>query len=187
MENTIKIINVNMDVKKVTEYNDNTKKITMIKESKKRTITNQECWNFTAEDLSTENQLAYIMQMHTNNIENEHECSIIHNNIIQKMNGYKSQDIKKKLYMPDMFVDKEYILMLLQCSQNICYYCKEPVEILYEEVRGPKQWSLDRINNKIGHNKENILIACLDCNVKRKTMYHERYAFTKQLSIVKKN
>ena len=61
------------------------------------------------------------------------------------------------------------------------------VEILYEKVREPKQWTLDRIDNRYGHNKENVLIACLDCNVRRKTMYHERYAFTKQLNIVKKN
>ena len=103
----------------------------------------------------------------------------------KKINGYKSQDIKKKLYTPKILIDREHILELLKGSQNICYYCKELVIILYENVREPKQWSLDRIDNGIGHNKGNVVIACLDCNLKRKTMYHERYAFTKQLSIVK--
>ena len=50
-----------------------------------------------------------------------------------------------------------------------------------------KQWSLERIENQYGHNKENVEIACLSCNLGRRTMYHERYLFTKQLEIIKKD
>jgi hypothetical protein len=59
------------------------------------------------------------------------------------------------------------------------------MKILYEHVREPKQWSLERIDNDYGHNKNNVEIACLSCNLRRKTMYHERFIFTKQLNIVK--
>ena len=59
------------------------------------------------------------------------------------------------------------------------------VKILYKLVRESSQWSIERINNEFGHNKDNVTIACLDCNLKRKTMYHERFKFTKQLNIVK--
>jgi len=107
--------------------------------------------------------------------------------ISQKLNGYKSQDVKKGLFDTDRFVDKQYVLELLEKSSNICYYCNTHVQVLYENVREPKQWSLDRIFNDQGHNKENLVIACLDCNVSRKTMYHERYAFTKQMVIVKQH
>jgi hypothetical protein len=71
-------------------------------------------------------------------------------------------------------------------SKNQCYYCKEDVQVLYENVREPKQWTLDRINNKMGHNHGNLLIACLNCNLRRRTMHTERYVFTKQLNIVKR-
>lgn len=50
----------------------------------------------------------------------------------------------------------------------------------------PKQWTLDRIDNDIGHYSDNVVIACLSCNLHRKTMYHERFLFTKQLNIIKK-
>jgi len=60
------------------------------------------------------------------------------------------------------------------------------VHILYENVREPLQWTLERIDNDFGHNKNNVEIACLNCNLRRRTMYHERYLFTKELSIVKK-
>jgi hypothetical protein len=66
-----------------------------------------------------------------------------------------------------------------------CFYCKEYVNIIYEPIREPKQWSLERIDNTYGHNVDNVTIACLSCNIRRRTMYHERYVFTKQLSIIK--
>ena len=40
-----------------------------------------------------------------------------------------------------------------------CIYCSEEVFILYERVRETKQWTLDRINNDIGHNSGNLVIA----------------------------
>jgi hypothetical protein len=58
--------------------------------------------------------------------------------------------------------------------------------LFYENVREPKQWSLERIDNKEGHNYGNVEIACLSCNIGRRTMYQDRFIFTKQLSIIKK-
>ena len=49
-----------------------------------------------------------------------------------------------------------------------------------------KQWTLERIDNGMGHNKDNVEIACLLCNLRRRTMYHERYVFTKQMMNVVK-
>ena len=59
------------------------------------------------------------------------------------------------------------------------------MKVLYEESRDPKQWTLERIDNSEGHNENNIEVACLTCNVRRRTMYHEKYRFTKQLTIQK--
>ena len=66
-----------------------------------------------------------------------------------------------------------------------CYYCNCKMSLLYEYVREEKQWTVDRIDNNFGHNNNNIVIACLHCNLRRRCIYHEKFVFTKQLNIVK--
>ena len=102
-----------------------------------------------------------------------------------KLSGYKSQDIKKGLYDEAKFISVDATLDLIEACAAKCFYCLEPVVLLYEQVREPKQWTLDRIDNSFGHNADNVQVSCLSCNLRRKTMYHERYVFTKQLTIVK--
>ena len=97
----------------------------------------------------------------------------------QKIIGYKSQDIAKHIYDSTQFVTRECVIELLIESELKCHYCKKDIKVLYEIVREPLQWTLDRINNNYGHNKDNLLIACLSCNLRRKTIYHERYEMTK--------
>lgn len=105
--------------------------------------------------------------------------------ITNKIHSYRSQDIKKSLFNKDAFVNTDFVIQLLCEKQLRCFYCKEMTLVLYDEVRAGKQWTLDRIDNSQGHNKDNVEIACLTCNLRRRTMYHERYVFTKQLNIVK--
>ena len=104
----------------------------------------------------------------------------------KKISGYKSQDTLKKLYNPDKFVKLEDVVKQLWDSNLQCIYCKKSVYVLYEIVREVQQWTLDRVDNSMGHNHDNVMVACLDCNLRRKTMYHERYAFTKTFTQVKK-
>lgn len=106
--------------------------------------------------------------------------------ITSKIQGYHSQDIKKKI-LSDNFVDIESVMTLLKNCELNCYYCCNPTQILYKHVREPSQWTLERIDNDFGHNKNNVVIACLSCNLKRRRMYHERFIFTKQLNIIKKD
>jgi len=160
---------------------------TQAKVLKKRSVTSLESWQFLPTDLQPEMQRAYIKELHSKNVVAKQPCKVIQQHIMQKLNGYKAQDVKKEFHDPEKFADVEYVIQLLEESSNLCYYCKDSVQVLYENVREPKQWSLDRIYNNQGHNKGNLVIACLKCNLSRKTMYHERYAFTKQLVIVKQN
>ena len=67
-----------------------------------------------------------------------------------------------------------------------CYYCKVEMMIMYETVREAKQWTVDRVDNDIGHNTDNYHLACLSCNLKRRRTDDDKFLFTKQLGIVKK-
>jgi len=112
----------------------------------------------------------------------------IQRQICQKMSGYKYQDIKNGIYNMDEFIQFPQIIALLQTSQLSCYYCQNKVQLLHEWVREPCQWTLERLDNDKGHNSGNVVISCLSCNLRRRTMYHERFLFTKQIgkqSIVK--
>jgi len=52
-------------------------------------------------------------------------------------------------------------------------------------VREPLQWSLDRLDNDNSHTKDNTVIACLDCNLKRRRRDADKFYFTKNLTIKK--
>ena len=76
-----------------------------------------------------------------------------------KISGYKQQDVfKKKLDEPNLVKFEEVIDLLNKCEMK-CHYCSEEVFILYERVREMKQWTLDRVNNDIGHNSGNVVIT----------------------------
>ena len=59
--------------------------------------------------------------------------------------------------------------------------------VLYENVRESKQWTVDRINNDLGHNIDNFVLACLDCNLKRRCKSVDKFLFTKQLNIIRED
>jgi len=189
----------------MSEPNGNTKQIVMenstknlkgskgskepvIKEKAKRVVTQTSSWKIKANDLEPQNQLTLARSMFElskaeTNISPIYRCA--RQQIDRKIYGYKTQDLEKSLYLESEFVDFPRIMeLLLECEMK-CYYCKQTVLLLYEYVREPKQWSLERLDNKFGHNKNNVTIACLNCNLRRRTMYPERYVFTKQLHITK--
>lgn len=170
-----------------------TKKKIEEKEKRKRIVTQTNKWNnyFVNKetDFSKEIQIELLGKLgnSADKLEEEEDKKIhfLREQIRQKIHNYYSQDMKKQLYNPDNFITLEYILQKLKDCNLDCYYCREPVYLWYEIVREPKQWTVERIDNKIGHDIGNIEIACLSCNLKRRCMYHERYVFTKQMKIVK--
>lgn len=113
-------------------------------------------------------------------------CREMRRQIQNKVSSYKMQDIQKHKYDDDRFVDLNFVIQLLHEKSLKCFYCRESVYLFYNFVRENKQWTLERIDNSMGHNKDNVEIACLLCNLRRRTMYHERYVFTKQMMNVVK-
>ena len=168
-----------------------TKKKIEPKPKKKRVITNTSSWNThlsSSTDFEFESQkkcLDLLLSSPTSSFPNNPKMHFLREQIRQKINGYKAQDIKKGIYSPSHFITLEYILRLLSECDLSCFYCHEPVYLWYEISREAKQWSVERIDNAIGHDIDNVASACLSCNLKRRCMYHERYVFTKNLQIKK--
>ena len=168
---------------------NNTKKMRFEKEKKMRVET--KTWGLTNNDLSHEKQLSILTLLHTggttnsttNSSEKNKYNSMFISHIKNKISGYKQQDILKKKLEESLFVNFEQVLELLKSCELKCHYCSQEIFILYERVRELKQWSLDRINNYIGHNNGNLVVACLECNLKRRRTNKDAFMFTKNLVI----
>jgi len=112
--------------------------------------------------------------------------SIIKREIATKITGYGCQDVKKEISATGQLISLDQVIeMMVNCKLR-CVYCKESCELLYKHVLAKKQWTLDRIDNDIGHIYENVVISCLECNIKRGTMDSDRFKQGKQIKIVKK-
>ena len=106
--------------------------------------------------------------------------------IKKKLSSYRQQDREKKILRKETpVITFDETIEKLVASKLCWFYCKCKVFIFYKKIRDTKQWTLDRIDNSIGHCKDNVLISCLECNLKRRTMEMDRFTFTKQLRIKK--
>ena len=107
----------------------------------------------------------------------------IKSEINQKINSYKNQDIKKKREQGLITYDE--VIEKLVISKLKCYYCKDNVSIIYENVRQKNQWTLERIDNKISHTNDNCVICCLECNLKRRCIDSNRLNIQRFFNIKK--
>lgn len=110
---------------------------------------------------------------------------IILDELNKKLKSYKNQDLKKDRFDEFNFIIKEKLIELLKYSELKCYYCNLELYILYKNIREDNQWTLDRIDNDLGHNNDNVVISCLQCNLKRRKQNDESFLFTKKLLIKK--
>lgn len=145
-----------------------------------------ENWTFTSDDYSYEKQIVNIKNIMENNCKFTDETTkIVLQQINKKIYGYKQQDIIKKLLNEEKFITLESIInRMLECELK-CYYCNCEMNVLYDISRESKQWSVDRINNDLGHNVDNFYLACLECNLKRRRRSDDKFLFTKQMKLVK--
>ena len=174
-ENTTKTVYVCLD-KKVP------KTLTVISEDEAKSRQITEHWHFRDDELTHDNILNHLLSLCAGQ-EPLHKA--LQQQLNYKVAGYRYQDLKKGLYDPGLLIDTTYVGCLLIEKNLTCYYCQNKVQLMYTSVREPQQWTLDRIDNSKGHNRGNVEIACLQCNLRRRTMHHERYVFTKQMSINK--
>jgi hypothetical protein len=153
---------------------------------KKRVHT--EKWCFSNENYEYSKQIQMILDISNNNLNYINDISkIAIQEINKKIYGYKQQDKIKKHFNEMFFINFGSIInKMIECELK-CRYCKNEMNVLYDISREMKQWSVDRINNDLGHNIDNYHLACLECNLKRRRRTDEKFLFTKQLKIVKQN
>ena len=164
---------------------------------RKKIATQTEQWIHTAKTYSSqESQLVLLTELiqfmdsrsgisKNMQVQGYESANILLTHLKTKQSGYRSQDTIKGLYDSARFVQIDDIIRLLIESNLSCFYCRKWTTLFYENVRDPRQWSLERLYNTEGHNRDNLVIACLECNMRRRTMYHERYIATKQLKVNK--
>jgi hypothetical protein len=151
---------------------------------RKRVVSQTDIWNNTVGTYSTqESQLLLLLQIQSGL--SSDAANLLMSNLKSKHSGYRSQDISKKIYDPERLIKIPEIIALLIDSHLSCFYCKKWTTLFYDNAREPQQWSLERLYNSDGHNIGNVVIACLECNMRRRTMYYERYIATKQLKVNK--
>jgi hypothetical protein len=176
--NGLNNLHVNKKTKNNNEYNKDKNK------SKKRV--ESENWTFDSEYYKYENQMKMMKNIHSNNYNHYDDISkIALQQINKKIYGYKQQDIIKKLFNKDEFITLHSIIdKMCECKLK-CYYCLNEMNVLYDISRESKQWTVDRIDNDMGHNLTNFYLACLECNLKRRRRSDDKFLFTKQMKIVK--
>ena len=145
-----------------------------------------ENWTFTTNDYAHENQLNNIKLILENGYKfTDQTTKIVLQQINKKIYGYKQQDIVKKLLNNDKLITLESVInKMIECELK-CYYCTCEMNVLYDISREMKQWSVDRIDNNLGHNIDNYYLACLECNLKRRRRSDDKFLFTKQMKLVK--
>ena len=161
------------------------KKLTQEKKKDKKRVEIEKL-NLTEEYFTFEKQIELINNI-VNKEEHENASKILIKQIEKKIAGYKQQDIDKKVLNNEKIINLKCIIDKLIDTEIKCYYCKSEMLILYENVRELKQWTVDRINNDIGHDVDNFVVACLDCNLKRRCKSADNFLFTKQLNIIKQD
>ena len=112
---------------------------------------------------------------------------LVKREITKKINGYKKQDVQNSLIDIDKLISLDQVIERLMESKLRCFYCHDNCELLYKNVLSKKQWTLDRLDNSLGHNHDNVVVCCLECNIKRGDMDSERFKRGKEIKLVRKH
>ena len=107
------------------------------------------------------------------------------NEIRKKHYAYKTQDKNKHKFDDEQHITLEQLIDKILESNLKCYYCEKDLLIIYNKIKDTAQWSLERLDNNKGHYNDNTCIACLHCNLSRRTDNYIEFKKGKMLRIVK--
>ncbi len=160
----------NIDGFKETKKETKREKVLKITDTEKKT-------------LNEKSQVELLNKLYLN--EDYPGISFMKKEVKRKIASYKNQDVKKNKYNKEKLITYEECLTKLVISKLKCYYCKKNCLIYYENKLEENQWTLDRLDNSIGHEEKNVVVCCYKCNIKRGRLDDEKFKFTKQLRVVK--
>jgi hypothetical protein len=104
-------------------------------------------------------------------IQEKNKNSYRHNIFKSIVRNTKSGDKKNKR---ENDLSEEFIQQMYENQEGKCYYCN--MEILLEiGYRKLNQIFIDRVNNELGHIKDNVCISCLHCNHSKNINTKEKY------------
>ena len=149
-----------------------------------RVITKTDQWTQFVQEWGDNTETTAATAFDPNNAGNSRKLA--EGQVRRKISSYKSQDLEKGVFDEGLFVCFQDVMDLFTSANLSCYYCKEVVQVLYEHVREPKQWTLERLDNSRGHNRDNVVLACLSCNLRRRCMASEKYVKTKAMTTIVK-
>jgi hypothetical protein len=86
-----------------------------------------------------------------------------HLRTIQIVRTTKNQDILYNRYNENDHIDYEFVIKLF--NNMICPYCNCKMTLILGDT--VTLASIQRKNNSIGHTKDNCILACIRCNLKR--------------------
>ena len=93
--------------------------------------------------------------------------SINNSDIDRKIIGYMRQDALAKRAIDDsLYVDNSWVLIQ---SKKQCHRCSRCFEVMnLDNKNDDNDWTIDRIDNNIAHEKDNCTLMCLKCNISKK-------------------
>lgn len=102
---------------------------------------------------------------------NKSQCKLCGNATLiiakSKVRSSKAYDLKNGNYDIESTIDIQFVLGLINSSMN-CFYCSKKMQLYFA---AHDFCSIERILNDVGHNKENCVLCCLECNLKRTGSY----------------
>lgn len=84
--------------------------------------------------------------------------------LVHKLSSLRTIDEKKGR---EFNISKDYVNKMIEDANKMCKWCNCECKLTHYENRDLEQWSIDRIDNNIGHIEGNIVLSCLRCNYKR--------------------
>lgn len=79
----------------------------------------------------------------------------------------RRSDVAKNRYDANHEIDDPFIKQLLLDQGELCIYCKKQMLLDTYEIRDNSLCTIERVDDSLGHIKNNCVLACLCCNMKK--------------------
>ena len=82
--------------------------------------------------------------------------------ILKLIRNARYADKSKNYYNENNFIDYDFVDFIIQQSYDLCFYCGKELQYIDNDHNLA---TIERLDNSIGHTKENCVIACRTCNL----------------------